>query len=596
MTRSLVLLAVLGLAVAGGTAAIVLKLLTPAAEVVAQPEPPEVQAIAAPATPEPPTPPKTAEPRPGVLAIPRDGGLSPWPVTAAPPEAPNQFTSLTTIVRGSDGKHRVKPTSAALQLSAGRAVVTFTGFDPKNRPKDKMSWGEVCLCDLTTGRVMNQWETVKPLAPFDIHRDGKRFLLRLANGGYDNDARIVELWEVGADNKVKRRTWRPYYDGPRSTSILSIDDSSNAHIPAAQVKWAGFVGSQHVATLHGTMLKLWELEGLRQVNEFAGVVGLPAVSPDGGKLAFLTGDAAALLDPVSMRIVSATRIGTPPKDAVLAFHPSGSRLAAIGNGRTTVIELFTGKVWSAMMAELKTESQHDWADMPPACGWVGDKYIFFKGDLYDLDMPVPVWHYSWADWANVEGRSVWAIVDHPRDPQVLLRPFTLPHPGMANKLHTLLLTSNLFVLRPGDAVRVDVTGMPTTRQADIKQTLERRFQQQGYVIDPGAGVVVKASVDSQPKIETVDYGGTKYSYQSRTARLDILKAGKSIWNTTGCTHPPFMIWYNTRDGLADTVRNYGNPDYTIFTDKPLPGVIRAEKNHGGALGHSSFHVHGIEEH
>src|SRR5262249_30806553 len=160
---------------------------------------------------------------------------------------------------------------------------------------------------------------------------------------------------------------------------------------------------------------------------------------------------------------SAKRLGPLPPNPVLSFHPSGARLAAIGTGRTIVLELTNGQVWDANLIDLKNDTKGDWAEMPPACGWAGDKHIFFNGDLYDLDMPVPVWHYSWADWANIQGRHAWAVADHPSDNQVLLRSYTIPHPTMQAKLHTMLLTSDYFDLRPRDRVSVDVSGVAAAR-------------------------------------------------------------------------------------------------------------------------------------
>jgi len=48
---------------------------------------------------------------------------------------------------------------------------------------------------------------------------------------------------------------------------------------------------------------------LRYLAGFSGIVGLPTVSPDGGKLAFLHGDVVALFDPASIGYNSQTGLG-----------------------------------------------------------------------------------------------------------------------------------------------------------------------------------------------------------------------------------------------------------------------------------------------
>lgn len=505
--------------------------------------------------------------RPGQLALPDKGGVWPWPVGPAPAGPPPQRVSLTQAIPPG----MVIVQGAAINSQAGKAVIMFLESDFKK----KYSGTCVSWCDLTRGQVVYNWRVKDLVAPFDLHRNGRQLLVR-ATPSSRGEKNVLELWTVIEVGGLSRKPWEAFGD---------------------DVKWAGFVGRGHIAAVaNDGELKIWRLDGLQKVGAVQDVVGLPAVTPDGNKLAFLTENHVALFDPAVEEIIGMRRIAKPPDDAVLAFRPDGKMLACAGTGRSDIIDLTTGQRWSAMIPDLKMA----YHGLLPDFGWAGDQHLYHKGDVYDLFTPIPVWRYQMAKWASARGGSTWVIAENFPSKEIALLSLNLPHPAALAKIETAIRDPNLFALRPGDAVRVDVSGLAADQRKEIKATLERRVKELGYRLDPAASVVFLALEEKTgtPKKVTYNFnkGSKTFSYTRRQARLQIVKAGQVLWETADSDDPPFIIMYHDAGELDDKVAGYGSPDYGIFTNRPIPGVIRAKHKHGGALGWSSLRASGIQDH
>jgi hypothetical protein len=335
-------------------------------------------------------------------------------------------------------------------------------------------------------------------------------------------------------------------------------------------------------------------DGLKPVGYFHGVAGLPAVTPDGQRVAFVTESTVAFLDSAAGKIIGARRLPWAPAKPVLAFNPSGQLLACAGLGRVHLLDLKSGQSWDAMIADLKLEH----VNLLPDFGWAGDQHLYFNGNLYDLFTPIPVWQYSWQKWAQPRGRSVWFIAQNAGEKAIALRPETLPHAAALSRIQGAKQKPGLFALRPGDAVRVDVSGLPAAKQEEVKATLERRVQELGYQPKATADTVFRAWEEKEGRLKHVTYHFGKssrtFSYTERFAYLQIVKGGKKLWEAVGCDHPPLMITFAAGVVPKDHLSGLGGPDYKVYSDRPLPGMVHGDKK-GGALGHSDLSATGIRD-
>jgi hypothetical protein len=238
----------------------------------------------------------------------------------------------------------------------------------------------------------------------------------------------------------------------------------------------------------------------------------------------------------------------------------------------------------------------------PTFGWAGGRYFFNHGNLFDLANPIPIWSYYRPEWTMPRGRQVWALVSSADKKGLALRPFTLPQPSVQERVAAALKRFSIFALRPGDPIRIDVSGIVSAKQAEIMATLERRASALGYHPADDAPVVFAASEEKQGTTERVLYSytfiitsekeGTPFTYTKRPAYFKITKAGKVLWETSGFVGPPQRIDYKKGDSTHLT--NCGGPDYEIFAKSVIPGVIRNDKEMT-TLGRSELTAEGIRE-
>lgn len=127
--------------------------------------------------------------------------------------------------------------------------------------------------------------------------------------------------------------------------------------------------------------------------------------------------------------------------------------------------------------------------------------------------------------------------------------------------------------------------------------LERRAKELGYRLDPAASVVFTASVDrtGKPVTETYIVGGQSITgtYSARHARLKISRDGRSLWEASGCNHPGHIVMFPAHVDRKEYLSGFGAPDYTLFKERPLPGVIRAVGGKQEPLGQSTLAASGL---
>jgi hypothetical protein len=518
----------------------------------------------------------------GKLVLPADGGD--WPVVASTP-VQGLPVPLTQLLPGTLTPHNV-----AVSPAVGRAIITLWETDFKK----KKNGTHLFWCDLKVGKVTHTWDASNHyLGLFDIHANGRQLLLRREDR--DRETHVLHLWTIAEDGRLLRKEWEPYYTGHSSDGEPRENDSYHTHRPEADVRWAAFAGDEHIVTVCGNgEMKVWDRESLKQLAVFSGVTGLPALTNDGQQVAFVTGERLALLDPKSLKIAAARHVGKPPDNPVLAFRPDGKRLAIAGTGRAIIVTLEGTTSWDTMLPELRLE----YHGLLPQFGWASDRAFYFHWDLYDMPVPIKIWHYGVPHCLTVRGGQVWVVTHALGDKETALRAFKLPHPRAEQVILAAEKRSDLFALRPGDPVRIDVSGVPANRQKEVNDALERRVKEVGYRLDLSAKTVFVASVDTVgkkvSKTYTIGKSQVTGTYNERWARLKIVQNGRVLWETASTDAPGIVIVIPNGVDPVEYISRFGSPAYSVYSKHPLPGVLRASKD-AEPLGHSQFFASGIVE-
>jgi hypothetical protein len=437
----------------------------------------------------------------------------------------------------------------------------------------------VTLYDTATGSPRTEWTVPGQHVVLDLSPDG-RSILATHPKKTGRERSILRLWVMGPDGELK----------PWSTTAHTLPrDGIRTDSPTSgsiEIHWAGFLGERVVSMSRSGQLRVFNTEGLKPIATIDASPCRPAVTPDGTKLAFLIGPSVALLDPLTRKIVGTRWVGQAPSHPVLRFSPDGSKLAIGGNGRMLLLNMTTGEFQNIFMSRLDV-NDNGLFDKP--FGWAGNNHLLADSLLIDPQLPAPVWSYSPAELVQFRGRRVWACVRSPGSPNEILQAFDLPGPGVEGAIASAKSKSGAFALNPGAGIKIDVSGIPEERRAEVEQALDKRLRAVGFTPDPKAEATIFASVDSPGTRPTVLYGnlGT-YSYTKKPARLRIVLNNKELWNDAWAVEPPSSVELPKGTKLETYLDrlSIGQPDYHAFTLAPVPTHLAGPNAPAGPLGHT----------
>ena len=531
-----------------------------------------------------------AEPR---LALPKDGGPWPWNLEPAPPTDP------TRAAKFSAPKGWI--TGVAVAPAVRRAAVSIGEAASDKSP----GWTRVLLLDLAAGTTLAEWEVPKKFDLLDISPDGRRLLLQ--RSAFD-DPELLHLWTVADDLSLKRKFFVPHVRprAPASEALVAEDRyRGNERDTRFDIRWARFAGPDRVVSVSKPgQLRLWDANEVKPLGYVEARPATPAVSPDGSRVAFLVTGGVALLDPMAGTVVGTRRAALVAPDVfgdpALAFSPDGKRLACIAPKAVAFLDLATGEAWSEALARTSHHSDGNARDF----GWAGNRHLLLENLLHDIDFPLPVWYYHMGDRHCFRGREVWCVTPKEKD-VCAVRGFELPEPGLTQRIANEMKKPELFILRAGDGMRIDVAGVPAAKQAEVKAVVAKRLTEIGYRADPAAKTVLFASVDRDAVPRTASYwgtGGGTMNYVDRPCRMKLMQGEMELWSVAASLGPPSGYTLNLkpdgrRESIADIAdRNgVGLPDYAIFGTARVPPLILGPSAPLGGFGGSRLTADGVKQ-
>jgi len=521
------------------------------------------------------------------LTLPADNGAWPWAVGKAEESTEAQPVSF-------NGLAPYAVTGFAVRPEMNRAVVTIR-VDPKKadpkKPDPKKGPAaptgptvvstRVVLCDTAAGKALtNEWVLPGVYAVLDLSPDGRAIIAAQLQPVRDRS--VLRLWMIGSDGQLKRGNWTPH-TAPKDG--LRQDTVGKSEANATDVRWVAFAGSDRIASMsRAGQLRVFETDGLKPLATIDATPVRPAVSPDGTKVAFLVGSSVALLDTTTLKVIGTRWVGTPPPQPVLAFSPDGTKLAVGGNGRAIFLNLASGQLQHVTLVKLDV---NDGGVYDKPFGWAGNAHLFADTSLHDPQLPAPVWDYKGAEFVQFRGGRVWACVRTPGTSTSTIQPFVLPGPEVLSALSTAKSQAGVFGLQPGSGVKIDLTGLPEERRAEVQTMLEQRVREIGFTLDPTSPATLFASVDSPGTKPTVVYSGLgSHQYTKKPARLRLVLNGKELWNDAWAVEPPFTVQIPAGAVLTDHLQKVGmgGPDYKVFGIAPIPSHFPGPHAPAGPLG------------
>jgi hypothetical protein len=436
----------------------------------------------------------------------------------------------------------------------GRNALVVTSLDePKPAGTLRLS-----ICDLETGKSTTA-ESTGRMAPLALHNDAEHVIMRRAEFGFGNADRL-EIWRLRGRSVQKLVSFVPHED---------------ARGGSRDVNWARFLGEDRFATSGNGMIGIWsfpEAEPLARLP--AG--GRPAMSPDGRLIAWCDGQNVGLFDVQELEVVAQQATPDRLHDPKLAFSPSGKRLACIAQDRLIVWNTEDGSV----IQDMKVPSVHIFTgiDFPDEDYVLGGNQF-----LIGVENQVLLWTYSGQQQVTCVGP--WTCFGTFGDRTGALLPMKIPHVGALKMLEKASSDPNLFVLKEGTRVRLDVSGLPNVAEQNRAiQGLVKRVAASGSVAEPDGKIVLVAAVQG-PTQETLSLRNSgDYTVQKYVTSLKYMYEGQVLWQTSTSNVPGGpVIFFNLEDGenIGDWLKKREKPDYELFQRVELPRFLQRPTGQGG---------------
>ncbi len=497
--------------------------------------------------------------------------------TAVNTEAPNPIVisweqgSLLSPPAESNWKSiSIQPRSAgkakSAQLPANRdffekftGMVACDGFailgymQPASPKRADSNTTRLLRVNIESGKVEGTIIVPGAYALLDASPSGQQILMR-KEGDHGRAGSDLEIWKPAGKVVDRQRAFTPFAAEQHQKGVRAAYlGANNTIVVAGEANKAGIfsadTGDAIATTLQGYSICL---------------------SPDRRYAAVLT-DSLLIVD-----LASGEAVASLPTDrkfgTVMAFSPDGKRLAAAFGNSITAWDMTTGEVYrEEIMAGMAATSSLPFE-------WTSPTHLLVGMTLVDLENHLPLWTYTGANQVAAYGSTTLIAAQHVGQAGVLMAT-SLPHPAAQAALRQALASPNLFAVKPGTAVSVDVSGLPdAAEQQKARAGLEAQLAASGLKAAPGSPVVLKASLTSETKEESYRVFGAGFETRSvsvtrYTSKVELLVGGQVAWQSAAGGGPAFHVTAKANESLEDAVRNSSKPNYAFFSGVSIPQYV-----------------------
>ena len=436
----------------------------------------------------------------------------------------------------------------------------------------------IALCDLSTSKCGTPAVATGKMVPIALHDDGRQVVMRREEFGFGNQDRL-EIWTPKGNKVTKSVSWIPY------------DADQGA---ARDVMWAAFIDADHLATSsRGGKLVIWNYPDIEAVCQFDTVDGaVPALSHDRKLIAFSNGTDVGIIDVEKKEVIAQQTTPSKLQWPQMVFSPSGSRLACVAFDKVLVWKMTDGSLERNIPCTgIHVHGNIDFPD---------DNYVLAGNKfLIDLENQLKLWTYDGAEQIRVvDGMTYFALTDGDKKPGALI-PSQIPHPAAKDLLKKALTDPNLFVLKAGTNVRIDVNGIPdATQRENVTKGLTKQLEAIACKGGTTGTIDLVASVEGPKQIELRYRGVGDYKFQESMCRVKFVYQNQTVWETSA-SNAPFFVQLKRGENMESHLREREKPNYGYFEQVQLPKFLQKPTAGQGAgnsltLGQSRITTTGIK--
>lgn len=453
----------------------------------------------------------------------------------------------------------------AINLNAKKVALGYSTSFSIPTPLTRLVLG-----DLTTGKMVASESTEAHMKPLCLLDDGATVLMV----GVDDKGEgpeVIQEWTLKGKKINKSENWVPFE--------ADLDDKTQrgngGNREAAHIAFAAPIKSNcilicsrkgHMACFDmSTRTPKWHA----QLGE-APAAGFNA---DNSLIAFINAGQMLVMSTETGEIMGQISIqdkGHLPWPKV-AFSPSGKKLALAAWDRVLILDV-EKKEWTQEVAFPGT-------NVGNAFSFPEEEYVLFDNQLL-IHWPSRIQLWTIQDSHATTVQSDYAFLCCNTDAGGLLFPTKLPTATAIAKLEAAQKQPDLFVVRPGASIGINLNGVPQQYQAEVKAGLEKAIERIGCKVSPNAEVQIVAGVTG-PKQEAVSYHMSgSHVVQSYTSSVLVQYKNQTIWQSGG-TNIPGMIMlsrdetmesYLAKASAAPNLKFFEQVNFPEFIQKPAPAT------------------------
>jgi hypothetical protein len=317
---------------------------------------------------------------------------------------------------------------------------------------------------------------------------------------------------------------------------------------------------------------------------------MPALSPDRKLIAYCTGGQVGLFDVDKREVVAQQATGESLHFPCLAFSPSGKQLGCVAFDKVLMWDVATGK--------LEREFKCPGIVINGKIDFPAENFMLVGNDyLIDLPNQLKLWKYDGYKQARTVGGTTFFTVVTGKQRALVNTP--LPHAEARDLLQKATEQPDLFVLRPGVTVKLNLSGVSdaAARERVRKGLTERLAAIKCQAGDSGA-IELVASVEGPKQREIRFRHAGTFQMQEYRSRVKFVYQGQPVWETSATNVPGFMIHLEEGENVATYLRKREKPGYAFFERVELPRFLQKPTkgqgpSRGQTLGQSTITVSGI---
>lgn len=308
-----------------------------------------------------------------------------------------------------------------------------------------------------------------------VHDDGKQIVAEevIESGGFGRDKQHILVTMALNGNKIRLvNRWIPY----------SNRDEKGRHI-----RFAEFASGGKLVTCNEPgKVAVWDFAS-RKLDFFIQIprTSIPALSPDRQHLGFAGGNKVGFVNLETRQPVAMKAADDMAFWVKAAFSPSGKRFAASSQQKLVIWDVTTG--------EVLFEGDVPGIALAYGLHFPAEDFVLLSNEtLVEWTSRIEVWKYSGGGARRSVGKFMYIAAN-------AVVPVNVPHPEAEHLLKKAKQQSDLFVVKKGTRLTIDVSAVPEQYHNKVKQSLTEQIAGIGCTVATDARVKVKATISGPKK-------------------------------------------------------------------------------------------------